>query len=102
MELSKLKEERRQAHYEDHLSSQGSASSPGPTRDSQGDKKNVFWRPSFETLPPSNFTPNLIPLLKRTLMTSHQNGVTRKAALCNDKSVHVGVEKWDLTWGSSR
>lgn len=102
MELSRLKEEKRQAHYEDHLSNQGSANSSGPARDLQSDKKNVFWRPSFEAVPPSNFTPNLIPLLKTTLKISYQSGVTREAVLCYNKSVHVGVEKWDLTWGSSR
>lgn len=102
MELSRLKEERRQAHYEDHLSNQGSASSSGPVQYSQSDKKNVFWRPSFKTTPPSNFTPNIIPLLKKALTISHQSGVTRNAAVCYSKSVHVGVEKWDLTWGSSR
>ena len=99
MDLSRLKEERRQVHYEDHLSNQGS--SPGPARDSQRDQKNMFWRPSLDTLPPTNFTPNLIPLLKKALTISHQSGMTRKAALCYNKSVHVGVERWDLTWGSS-
>lgn len=102
MELSKLGEERRQAHYEGHLSTQGSASSSRPVQVSHSDKKNVFWRPSFETAPPDGFTPNLIPLLRKALIISHQSGVTRKAALCYNKSIHVGVEKWDLTWGSSR
>jgi hypothetical protein len=102
VDLSRLKEERRQAHYEDHLSNQSSASGPETAQDSQSDEKNAFWRPSFETMPPSNFTPNLIPLLKKALTISHQNGVTRNAALCYNKSVHVGVERWDLTWGSSR
>jgi len=102
MELSGLKEEERQAHYETHLSNQGSASSSRPVRHSPNDKKNVFWRPSFESIPPHNVTPNLIPLLKKALIISHQNGVTRQAALCYERSVHVGVELWDLQWGSSR
>ena len=102
MELSGLKEEKRQSHYEAHLSNQGLASSSKPVQSSSRDKKNVFWRPSFSSTPPCNVTPNLIPLLKKALIISHQSGVTRKAALCYDRSVHVGVEKWDLTWGSSR
>ncbi|KAF9653185.1 DUF1671-domain-containing protein [Thelephora ganbajun] len=99
MDLSKLKEGKRQAHYEDHLSNQGSTSSSGPVQNSPSDKKNVFWCPSSESLPPSNVTPNLIPTLKKALIVSHQSGVTRKAVLCYDKSVYVGVERWDLTWG---
>ena len=102
MELSGLKQEKRQSHYDDHLSNQSQASSSSPAQNSPSDKKNVFWRPSFESVPPHNVTPNLIPLLKKALIGSHQCGVTRKAALCHDKSVHVGVEPWDLTWGSSR
>ena len=102
MELSRLKQEKRQSHYEVHLSNQGLASSSRPVQSSPSDEKNVFWRPSFNSTPPDNVTPNLIPLLKKALMVSHQSGVTRKAALCYDKSVHVGVEMWDLTWGSSR
>ena len=102
MELSRLKEEKRQSHYEDHLSNPGSASSSRPARNSPSDKKNVFWRPSFGSVPPRNVTPNLIPVLKKALVASHQGGITRKAALCYEKSVHVGVEMWDFTWGSSR
>ena len=96
-----MKKEERQAHYEDHLSNRGSSSGSGPSQEVPSDKRNVFWRPSFDSVPPSNFTPNLIPLLKKALIVSHQSGVTRKAALCYDKSVHVGVQMWDLTWGSS-
>lgn len=101
MELSRLEEEKRQSHYEDHLSNQGPASSLRPVQKLPNDKKNVFWRPSFESVPPHNVTPNLIPLLKKALIASHQTGVTRKAALCYDKTVHVGVEMWDFTWGLS-
>lgn len=99
-----LKEKERQSHYDAHFSNQGSrsASSPRSAQGSPNDKKNVFWRPSFESVPPHNVTPNLIPLLKKALITSHQSGVTRQAALCYEKSVHVGVEMWDLQWGSSR
>ena len=102
MELSGLKEGKRQSHYEAHLSNQGSASSSRPIQTSPSDKKNVFWRPSFNSTPPHNMTPKLIPLLKKALVVSHQSGATRKAALCHGKSVHVGVEMWDFTWGSSR
>lgn len=102
MELSNLKEEERQSHYEAHLLDQGSSSTLRPVQNSPSDKKNVFWRPSLDSVPPHNATPNLIPLLKKVLMVSHHSGVTRKATLCHYKSVHVGVEMWDLTWGSSR
>ena len=96
-----LKEEKRQSHYEEHLSDQDSASSSRPVQNLPKDKKNVFWCPSFKSVPPPNVTPNLIPLLNKALVVSHQSGATRKAALCHGKSVHVGVEMWDLTWGSS-
>ena len=62
----------------------------------------MFWRPSFGSVPPRNVTPNLILLLKKALIASHQSGITRKAALCHGKSVHVGAEIWDFIWGSSR
>jgi len=62
----------------------------------------VFWRPSLGSVPPRNVTPNLIPLLNKALIASHQSGITRKAALCYDKSVHVSVGIWDSIWGSSR
>jgi len=101
MELSGLKEGKRQSHYEAHLFNQGSPSSSRPMQDSPSDK-NVSWRPSFNSTPPHNATTKLIPLLKKALIVSHQSGVTRKAALCHDKSVRAGVEMWDLTWGSSR
>ena len=61
----------------------------------------MFWSPSIESVPPRNVTPNLIPLLKKALIISHENGVTRKAALCYEKNVHVGAERWDSGWGSS-
>jgi hypothetical protein len=50
--------------------------------------------------PPKNFTPDLIPLLKKALTASHQKGGTTKAVLCHPQTALIGVEAWDRSWGS--
>ncbi|RPD79922.1 DUF1671-domain-containing protein [Lentinus tigrinus ALCF2SS1-7] len=61
--------------------------------------KNVFWHASLTVEPPSNFSPVLIPVLKRALVQSHERGPTERAWLCFEQAVHVQGEPWDRTWG---
>ncbi|KAI0340493.1 DUF1671-domain-containing protein [Trametopsis cervina] len=61
--------------------------------------KDVFWRSSQTTAPPPNFTPGLIPLLKKSLTKSHSKGATQKAYLCSAAAVHIATESWDRSWG---
>ncbi|KAF5373126.1 hypothetical protein D9758_001699 [Tetrapyrgos nigripes] len=61
--------------------------------------RDVFWYPSLQTPPPPNFTPGMIPLLKKALTKSHAKGTTRRAVLCYDRAIHVNRQNWDLTWG---
>jgi hypothetical protein len=43
--------------------------------------------------------PGLIPVLRRSLNSSHAKGNTLKAALCYDRAVHIATQLWDLGWG---
>ncbi|KAI9466004.1 peptidase family C78-domain-containing protein [Lactarius psammicola] len=61
--------------------------------------KDGFWYHSLDSEPPSNYTPGLIPLLKKTLLESVQKGATRRAFLCYEKAVHIYHEIWDAGWG---
>ncbi|GLB35137.1 putative DUF1671-domain-containing protein [Lyophyllum shimeji] len=61
---------------------------------------DVFWYCTLPTPPPSNYTPGLIPLLQKSLWSSHAHGTTQRAALCYERSVHVGpFGTWDRSWG---
>ncbi|KAI0703582.1 peptidase family C78-domain-containing protein [Cytidiella melzeri] len=61
--------------------------------------QDVFWRSSYSTAPPQNYTPGLIPLLKKALVKSHGKGVTQKAYLCSPGAVHITSESFDRGWG---
>ncbi|THV07861.1 hypothetical protein K435DRAFT_741256 [Dendrothele bispora CBS 962.96] len=63
------------------------------------DGRDVFWYPSLQTPPPSNFTPCMIPLLKKALLKSHAKGTTLRAVLCYDRAVYICRQNWDITWG---
>lgn len=62
-------------------------------------KENVFWYPSQTSHPPPNFSPGLIPVLKRALMHTHAKGNTQRAVLCYQRAVHIATESWDMGWG---
>lgn len=96
-DLGPQTEQQRQAHYEDHFNEPQHAN---PTASSSKlPKRDAFWYPSTGQTPPNNFTPDLIPLLKKCLTVSHQKGFTTKAFLCHPKSVHIAPELWDRSWG---
>ncbi|KAH9854080.1 peptidase family C78-domain-containing protein [Lenzites betulinus] len=63
------------------------------------EKQNIFWHPSLASEPPPNFSPGLIPVLKKALTKSHEKGLTQKAWLASEHSVHVNAEQWDRKWG---
>jgi hypothetical protein len=62
------------------------AASPPPP------KENVFWHAFQQTLPPKNYTPGLIPVLKRIFTRLHARGLTTRVVLCADGVCHVGTE----------
>ncbi|KAF9472771.1 DUF1671-domain-containing protein [Pholiota conissans] len=62
-------------------------------------KADAFWYPAQRTSPPRNYTPGLIPVLRKSLLKSHHSGQLRRAALCYDKTVHIRREIWDASWG---
>ncbi|KAH9001470.1 DUF1671-domain-containing protein [Lactarius akahatsu] len=61
--------------------------------------KDRFWYHSLDSEPPSNHTPDLIPLLRKTLLDSVQKGATRRAVLGYERAVHIYHEIWDAGWG---
>ncbi|KAK7440218.1 hypothetical protein VKT23_017160 [Stygiomarasmius scandens] len=63
------------------------------------DGKDVFWYPSLRTIPPHNFVPCMIPLLKKSLLKSHAKGTTARAVLCHDRALYIRRQAWDMTWG---
>ncbi|KAL7283270.1 hypothetical protein ACG7TL_002699 [Trametes sanguinea] len=63
------------------------------------DEQNLFWHASQSSSPPANFSPGLIPVLKKALTKSHEKGVTQRAWLAFEQAVHVFRESWDATWG---
>ncbi|KAI0048215.1 DUF1671-domain-containing protein [Auriscalpium vulgare] len=109
--IEDLSVDRRQAHYEKHFGDAASSSSSKPsTRKpsssskkplwiSRGPNKDLFWYSSLESQPPHNYTPGLIPFLKKTLATSVERNHTRRAVLCYDRAVHIYHEQWDTGWG---
>ncbi|KAH6918798.1 peptidase family C78-domain-containing protein [Coprinopsis sp. MPI-PUGE-AT-0042] len=111
----------RQLHYEQHFeplaeSSVASSSKPSTPSPSSPKKKftpnkfqsklkhplkenDVFWYASKAGPPSKNFTPGLIPLLRKSLLASHGRGELRKAALCYSEAVYIQHELWDTGWG---
>ncbi|KAH9997516.1 peptidase family C78-domain-containing protein [Russula vinacea] len=122
VDLIKLKPNDRQTHYDDHLatldtlrahwlSTPTSGSHPrglpspaksSPTRGISplnSSANDHFWYHSLETEPPSNYTPGLIPFLRKILLTSVERNTTRRAVLCYERAVHIYREIWDAGWG---
>jgi len=80
-----------------------SSTSESPTRITQiegGGKKRTFWTvsraPHQHLL--SNYTPNLMGLLRRALVKTHARGLTQRAALCREGMCHISSELTDRTW----
>ncbi len=126
--LDKMEELARQHHYDVHFQKQEqsqqwldsddvqiidapsilgpqdpSSTSESPTRIAQleaGGKKCTFWTVSRapQQHPLSNYTPNLIGLLRRALMKTHARGLTQRAALCRDGLCHISSELMDRIW----
>ncbi|KIP09247.1 hypothetical protein PHLGIDRAFT_126409 [Phlebiopsis gigantea 11061_1 CR5-6] len=116
VDLVKLTEEQKIKHYDNHFSEQPQASTSSlkprlnnmpprstfsPLKRKRGDSgpEEVFWHSGRSDPPPSNFTPGLIPVLKKALMKAHSKNQIEKAYLCSDVAVHVGTESWDRGWG---
>ncbi|KZT69050.1 DUF1671-domain-containing protein [Daedalea quercina L-15889] len=106
----------RQAHYDEHFASEAEVPRVHGARSAQSDAlkawftpysankgdpetQNIFWYPSQTESPPRNFSPGLIPVLRKALVSSHEKGKTRKAWLCHDRAVHIQGEAFDRTWG---
>ncbi|KAI0080606.1 DUF1671-domain-containing protein [Panus rudis PR-1116 ss-1] len=53
----------------------------------------------MSTSPPWNYTPNLIPILRRALLKQHEKGQIQRAWLCFPGAVHIAAEGWDIGWG---
>ncbi|GJE86956.1 peptidase family C78-domain-containing protein [Phanerochaete sordida] len=113
-DLTILGEQQRTAHYDAHFSNkaegpsstaQKSKLSPLKPKDNSKRKRKVsasedkFWHTGQDDTPPPNFTPGLIPLLKKALMKAHAKGAVEKAYLCSDVAVHIGTESFDRGWG---
>ncbi|KII88718.1 hypothetical protein PLICRDRAFT_141216 [Plicaturopsis crispa FD-325 SS-3] len=58
-----------------------------------------FWYSAHTSAPPQNFTPGLIPVLRRALIKTHAKDITTKAVLCYDRTVHISRGMWDVSWG---
>jgi hypothetical protein len=60
-----------------------------------------FWTTShaIHAKPPSNYTPNLIPIIRKALTRSHAKGTTQRAAVCQAGLCHISRELFDATYG---
>jgi hypothetical protein len=60
-----------------------------------------FWTAShaIHAKPPSNYTPNLIPIIRKALTRSHAKGTTQRAAVCQAGLCHISRELFDATYG---
>jgi hypothetical protein len=126
--LDKMDEFARQHHYDMHFQTQEqskqsldsddvqitdgpsilapqdpSSTSESPRRIAQieeGGKKLTFWTvsraPHQNSL--SNYTPNLIGLLRHALAKTHARSLTQRAALCREGLCHISSELMDRTW----
>ncbi|EKM55631.1 uncharacterized protein PHACADRAFT_173790 [Phanerochaete carnosa HHB-10118-sp] len=112
LELVALPEQQRADHHNEHFSgkAQGSSSAtpkpkspslkPGqPLKRKWKASDDAFWHPAQDDPPPLNFTPGLIPLLKKALVKAHAKGAVERAYLCSDVAVHVQTESFDRGWG---
>ncbi|KAH9998137.1 peptidase family C78-domain-containing protein [Russula compacta] len=117
LDLNNLTPKDRQTHYDDHLSALDTL--PPPSSGSRpryqpshakgsltkgfsfidDSTKDYFWYHSLESEPPPNYTPGLIPLLRKVLLKSVERGATRRAVLCYERVVHIYHEMWDAGWG---
>ncbi|KAL0577892.1 hypothetical protein V5O48_004087 [Marasmius crinis-equi] len=61
--------------------------------------QDVFWYQAMESPPPDNFTPGLIPLLRKALLKSHAQGNTVRAVLCYERTTLINGQMWDIGWG---
>ncbi|KAA1474854.1 DUF1671-domain-containing protein [Dentipellis sp. KUC8613] len=107
----------RQAHYEVHFNEQPQAASSTASLNKSSTlkppsfikspmhkyktwtKDDTFWYPSEEVEPPDNFSPGLIPLIKRALTVAHDKGDSQRAVLCYSRTVHIFQQNWDGGWG---
>jgi len=126
--LDKMDEPARQHHYDVHFQTQEqsqqlhdsddvqiidgpsclapqdpSSTFESPRRIAQiegGGKKPTFWTVSRaqNQHPPSNYTPNLLGLLRHALLKTHARNLTQRAALCREGLCHISSELWDRTW----
>ncbi|KAJ3572815.1 hypothetical protein NP233_g2834 [Leucocoprinus birnbaumii] len=62
-------------------------------------ENDVFWYPSIGGSPPRNYTPGLVPIIKRSLNLLCENKKITRAVLCHEKIVHISKELWDAPWG---
>ncbi|KAF9262200.1 hypothetical protein L218DRAFT_929875 [Marasmius fiardii PR-910] len=62
-------------------------------------ESDVFWYPAMEVPPPENFTPGIITLLRKALLTSHAQGTTVRAVLCYERTTYINNQMWDKGWG---
>ncbi len=80
-------------------SESGNSNSATVIRRSKGDE---WWLPFHSALSslPSNYTPTLIPILHKILLSSHSSNVTQRAILCHSSICHVKA-MWglDIGWG---
>ncbi|KAK2467061.1 hypothetical protein APHAL10511_001319 [Amanita phalloides] len=115
-DIDKLSEFQRQEHYETHFQTSNSGSGSGIVSTENprnvgvepklrkawrvrlpcNSENDVFWYSALSGPPPSNYTPGLVPLLKKGL---HLQGQTLRGVLCHPLTVHVHTEAWDRTWG---
>lgn len=126
--LDKMDEPARQHHYDVHFQVQEQSQQPlgiddvqiigglsclapqdpsstfeSPRRITQiegGGKSPTFWTVSRAQAqhPLSNYTPNLIGLLRHSLLKTHARSLTQRAALCREGLCHISSELLDRTW----
>ncbi|KAF8308032.1 hypothetical protein DL93DRAFT_1965729 [Clavulina sp. PMI_390] len=97
--------EERQEHYDAHFREAGNktekkrSSPPLDPRKPLPAAQNLFWHGLQTTAPPKNFTPGLIPVLRRIFTKLHARGLTTRAVLCHEGVCYVGTEWFDFSWG---
>ncbi|TFY70523.1 hypothetical protein EVG20_g2472 [Dentipellis fragilis] len=113
--LGELPMTARQAHYDAHFDEQPASSTASSSKLNimkppssikspmhmykTWTKDDIFWYPSEEVDPPDNFSPGLIPLMKRALTIAHDKGDSQRAVLCYPRTVHIHQQSWDGGWG---
>ncbi|KAG9040236.1 hypothetical protein FRB95_000165 [Tulasnella sp. JGI-2019a] len=62
--------------------------------------EDVFWHPLLNHPPPHNYTPGLIPVLRRMLLKSYaKTNTASRAILCHESATHVAGQQFDRMWG---